>query len=264
MADRASISSSEPATLINEADATRAGTEADNSMHESSTSAGEALNDTTKNDSVSAVGHVVASAAVGEANNEEGEAAAPLFHNNDGDEDDEETADEDEDDAGPCERIAASDVKKIILQALSPYFDDDAGGGASVVPNADLLHPPSGSGPAAAKSNPAGPEAHKPPLVVAVAPAMEDDFDSGGTVQRYDHFKAQEWIALVCDGIMERLVALGKPFKFVVHSMVMRKCGAGVHVCSSCYYAPTDGWLSHAHDLSEHLYVVVTVYWCAV
>ncbi|TPP55275.1 Tctex-1 family protein [Leishmania donovani] len=145
---------------------------------------------------------------------------------------------------GEAARVAASDVKNIILQVLSPYFDDDVGGGAAAGPGGDLAAIPSASGPS--------------------PPAIEEDRDGDDTAQRYDHFKAEEWVALVCDGIMERLVALGKPFKFVVHAMVMRKCGAGVHVCSSCYYAPMDGWLSHAHDLSAHLYAVVTVYWCAV
>lgn len=174
------------------------------------------------------------------AANTNNEGSGGQEENGEADEDE----DEDEDDTGHWERVAASDVKNIILQVLSPYFDDDVGDGAAAVPGGDLAAIPSASGPS--------------------APAIEEDRNGDDTAQRYDHFKAEEWVALVCDGIMERLVALGKPFKFVVHAMVMRKCGAGVHVCSSCYYAPMDGWLSHAHDLSAHLYAVVTVYWCAV
>ncbi|KAG5508034.1 hypothetical protein GH5_07089 [Leishmania sp. Ghana 2012 LV757] len=174
-----------------------------------------------------------------------------------------EEGEEEDDDAGQWERVAASDVKNIIIQVLSPYFDDDASGGTAVVAGVDLAPPLTVSGSLATKSGAAAPGTQNSASPAAV-PTLEDNQDAEDTAQRYDHFKAEEWIALVCDGIMERLVALGKPFKFVVHAMVMRKCGAGVHVCSSCYYAPTDGWLSHTHDLSAHLYAVVTVYWCAV
>ncbi|ESL11649.1 dynein light chain [Trypanosoma rangeli SC58] len=109
--------------------------------------------------------------------------------------------------------IPPNDVKNIILQVLSPYFDDEGG---------------------------------------------EDD------AQRYDHIKAQGWIQLICDGIMEKLLGMRRPYKYVVHCMIMRKCGAGIHVCSSCYYSQADGWVNHAHDLSAHIYAVVTVYWSAI
>lgn len=114
--------------------------------------------------------------------------------------------------------IASNEVKNIILQVLSPYFEDDGSDGG----------------------------------------------DEEDTAQRYDHLKCKTWIQLICDGIQERLLGLGKAYKYVTHCMIMRKCGAGMHVCSSCYYGAADGWVSHAHDLSAHIYAVVTVYWCAI
>lgn len=114
--------------------------------------------------------------------------------------------------------VSSSEVKNIILQVLSPYFEDDGTEGGE-----------------------------------------EED-----TAQRYDHLKCKNWIQLICDGILERLLALGKPFKYIAHCMIMRKCGAGMHVCSSCYFGPADGWVSHAHDLSAHIYAVVTVYWLPI
>ncbi|ORC92664.1 putative dynein light chain [Trypanosoma theileri] len=117
------------------------------------------------------------------------------------------------DDTVEINGVPPNDVKNIILQVLSPYFDDEGG---------------------------------------------EDD------AQHYDHIKAQGWIQLICDGIMEKLLGMRRPYKYVVHCMIMRKCGAGVHVCSSCYYSQADGWVNHAHDLSAHIYAVVTVYWSAI
>ncbi|KAK7196801.1 Dynein light chain Tctex-type [Novymonas esmeraldas] len=285
MADHGSGNSSPAATMNEELDATRAGAVGGASTLGGSSSAGDASHNATMSgqsemeDPQAATTTTADAQAAAEEDGSEAAAtttrsavdakAQTVSGGGGGYDDDVEDEDEDggaegeegeEGDAGQWERVAASDVKNIILQALSPYFDDDAGGGAAVVPGVDLAPPPpSSSGPGGAgKSSPAVPGSQRS------AAAVDDDRGAEDTAQRYDHFKSEEWIALVCDGIMERLVALGKPFKFVVHAMVMRKCGAGVHVCSSCYYAPTDGWLSHAHDLSAHLYAVVTVYWCAV
>ncbi|EAN78710.1 dynein light chain Tctex-type, putative [Trypanosoma equiperdum] len=109
--------------------------------------------------------------------------------------------------------VPANDVKNIILQVLSPCFDDEGG---------------------------------------------EDD------AQRYDHIKAHGWIQHICDGIMEKLLAMRRPYKYVVHCVIMRKSGAGIHLCSSCYYGQADGWVNHAHDLSAHVYAVVSVYWSVI
>ncbi|CAJ1988018.1 Dynein light chain Tctex-type [Leishmania donovani] len=250
MADHSSENSTAAETVNSDLDATRPGTDAA-TLRGSSGADETSKNVTTSGQDVPEDQQGSTTAGVADGANGEAavsaEKATAANTNNDGSgsqEDGEADEDEEEDDAGHWERVAASDVKNIILQVLSPYFDDDVGGGAAAGPGGDLAAIPSASGPS--------------------PPAIEEDRDGDDTAQRYDHFKAEEWVALVCDGIMERLVALGKPFKFVVHAMVMRKCGAGVHVCSSCYYAPMDGWLSHAHDLSAHLYAVVTVYWCAV
>ncbi|KEG09214.1 putative dynein light chain [Trypanosoma grayi] len=123
------------------------------------------------------------------------------------------TAASPEENAVEINGVLPNDVKNIILQVLSPYFDDEGG---------------------------------------------EDD------AQRYDHIKAQGWIQLICDGIMEKLLSMRRPYKFVTHCMIMRKCGAGIHVCSSCYYSQADGWVNHAHDLSAHIYAVVSVYWSVI
>lgn len=152
-----------------------------------------------------------------------GSASAGGFGNSDGDGDGEKEEEEVEEEADhelehELAGIASNEVKNIILQVLSPYFEDDGSDGG----------------------------------------------DEEDTAQRYDHLKCKSWIQLICDGIQERLLGLGKPYKYVTHCMIMRKCGAGMHVCSSCYYGAADGWVSHAHDLSAHIYAVVTVYWCAI
>lgn len=164
-----------------------------------------------------------------------------------GDEGGDGAAEEEEEDASLLSGITPNEVKNIVLQVLSPYFDDDAGSGVPGVDPAAAQRRGSRDGGGSLRGEP---DVH--------------DEEREDTAQRYDHEKSQEWITLICDGIMERLIGLGKTYKFVVHCLVMRKCGAGMHVCSSCYYAASDGWLSHAHDLSAHIYAVVTVYWSII
>jgi len=115
------------------------------------------------------------------------------------------------DDKTPEEMLIPGDIKNLVSQVLSPYFDDEG----------DVQH-------------------------------------------TYDHNKSVTWIRGICDSVVEKLVRLRKPYKYVVHMLVMRKCGAGMHVCSSCYYTSSDGWMSHAYDLSPWLYCVVTVYWSTI
>jgi hypothetical protein len=203
----------------------------------------------------------------------EGEAHQSGDHIEDDDTDREDRDnDGDDEDAAVLDTVAANDVKNIILQVLSPYFDDDVGGAAEEVAGVDGIGSPTGGNnntasgsPATSSANPKDSGGVAPTSTASPSPAQERGEEAGEDIaQRYDHVKSEMWIARICDGIMERLVGLGKPFKYVVHTMVTRKCGAGLHVCSSCYYAPSDGWLSHSHDLSAHLYAVVTVYWCAM
>lgn len=85
-----------------------------------------------------------------------------------------------------------------------------------------------------------------------------------GEAQQYDHQKANVWITKMCDQCMERLTKLRKPYKFVVQAMVMRKTGAGMHVCSSAFYGQNDNCVCESHDVSKYLYCVITVYWVAI
>nr|CCC94367.1 putative dynein light chain [Trypanosoma congolense IL3000] len=101
-------------------------------------------------------------------------------------------------------------------------------------------------------------------IILQVLSPYLDDEGGEDDAQRYDHIRAHGWIQLICDGIMEKLLAMRRPYKYVVHCVIMRKSGAGIHLCSSCYYGQADGWVNHAHDLSAHVYAVVSVYWSLI
>lgn len=257
---------SDNATLLsnssNNADSGHSNSKAEHTNGEagSTAAAGDASPSASGGEGEAAVAAGVSGSGDGADGNAEGSASGEHGEQLDGSDAVEEEEEEEEQDATELDTVAANDVKNIILQVLSPYFDDDAGGAADVAGVEALGVGAAGSSPSGSP-NTANKDGGNTPNPTA---APQDEDAGEDVAQRYDHTKAEMWIARICDGIMERLVGLGKPFKFVVHTMVMRKCGAGLHVCSSCYYAPSDGWLSHAHDLSAHLYAVVTVYWCAM
>ncbi|CCW61248.1 unnamed protein product [Phytomonas sp. EM1] len=153
--------------------------------------------------------------------------------------------------------VSSNEVKNIVLQILSPYFDDDGGGDDPIHPHAIDEKAPGVGGDDSRDQGLQSDSAH------AEAGLVDDDYYND-TAQRYDHNKSMAWTQLICDGIMKKLILMDKPFKYVVHCMIMRKTGAGIHVCSSNYYGQSDGCLSHSHDLNPHIYAAVTVYWSGI
>lgn len=103
-----------------------------------------------------------------------------------------------------------------------------------------------------------------------VAPArldvLEDEGRSDAVAgQKYDHDVAQVLVSRLCEKVMENLLKLRKPFKYVVNSVIMRKCGAGAHVCCSAQMSATsDGCYTEFMDVTDTIWCVVTVFWCAL
>lgn len=99
----------------------------------------------------------------------------------------------------------------------------------------------------------------------AAKQALANVLDEEGTT--YDHAKASGWIAKICDTVLnsDKLVKARKPYKFVVNAMVVRAAGAGVHVSSSCYLGPHDGYhIEEYNNAQKQIYAALTVYWCQI
>jgi hypothetical protein len=80
----------------------------------------------------------------------------------------------------------------------------------------------------------------------------------------YDHNKSSDWIAKICEISVERCVRMKKPFKYICNAVIVRKTGAGVHVCSSAHFSPQDGCVCEVFDMNESLYCAVTMYWVSL
>lgn len=47
---------------------------------------------------------------------------------------------------------------------------------------------------------------------------------------------AKKWSNEICEEIMEQLVALNKPFKYIATCNLMQRTGAGLNSTSSCFW----------------------------
>ena len=92
-----------------------------------------------------------------------------------------------------------------------------------------------------------------------------DDESETGAPGKYDDVRANHWTNKVCEQCMEKLVAKSKPYKYVVTCLIMRRNGAGIHVCSSALWDnDTDNVVCEVFDTNKHLYAYVTVYWVSI
>ncbi len=80
----------------------------------------------------------------------------------------------------------------------------------------------------------------------------------------FQHAKMTPWVEAITEGCMKRLVALAKPFKFVVTTNVSQKAGAGLHAAAAMRNNEhTDGLASVRWENDTSL-VLTTIYWVAV
>ncbi|XP_069788275.1 dynein light chain Tctex-type 1-like isoform X2 [Narcine bancroftii] len=52
----------------------------------------------------------------------------------------------------------------------------------------------------------------------------------------YQPSRVNQWTTSVVELCLSQLTKLGKPFKYIVTSVIMQKNGAGLHTASSCYW----------------------------
>jgi len=52
----------------------------------------------------------------------------------------------------------------------------------------------------------------------------------------YDENKVQQWIVAITEKVLEDLVGLNKPFKYVVSCVIMEQNGGGINTANSAYW----------------------------
>jgi dynein light chain Tctex-type 1 len=60
--------------------------------------------------------------------------------------------------------------------------------------------------------------------------------------QSYQLVKINTWTSSIVETILNSLIKLNKPFKYIVSCVIIQKNGAGLHTASSCFWdSTTDG-----------------------
>lgn len=99
-----------------------------------------------------------------------------------------------------------------------------------------------------------------------IAVLVKDAVDS--TIPRdadYSTSNASEWIDIICDGVMQKLGAMKKAFKYIVTVSISRKTGAGLHFASSAFWdITTDNLFTLKDESNKNLVTLVTVYWTSI
>jgi len=77
--------------------------------------------------------------------------------------------------------------------------------------------------------------------------------------------KVEDWTNNVVTGILKKLTALNKPYKYIVNCNLSQKCGAGIHVASASLMNPrTDGRVVVSFEDNPSIQALVSVYCLAI
>ncbi|CAH1800093.1 unnamed protein product [Owenia fusiformis] len=97
-------------------------------------------------------------------------------------------------------------------------------------------------------------------VVDEVSNIIKESIESAIGGNAYQHNKVNQWTSNVVEQCLNQLTKLGKPFKYIVSVVMTQKCGAGLHVASSCYWdASTDGSCTVRWE-NKTMYCIVSVF----
>ncbi|EDQ92428.1 uncharacterized protein MONBRDRAFT_19126 [Monosiga brevicollis MX1] len=93
-----------------------------------------------------------------------------------------------------------------------------------------------------------------------VSAIIKESIDQSIGQSSYQHSKVNQWTSNVVEQCLKRLTGLGKPFKYIVHCVILQKNGAGLHTASSCFWDnSTDGSCTIRWE-NKTMHVIVSVF----
>ncbi len=82
--------------------------------------------------------------------------------------------------------------------------------------------------------------------------------------QQYSATKTEQWTNSIVENVLGKLVALNRPFKYVVTVLLTQRAGAGMHCAAVARWNPaTDGRTSVLWE-NATVQALVTVFWVAI
>ncbi|XP_064404985.1 dynein light chain Tctex-type 1-like [Halichondria panicea] len=101
-------------------------------------------------------------------------------------------------------------------------------------------------------------------IVDEVKGVIQESVENVLGASAYQNNKVNQWTSSIVEHCLNQLTKLGKPFKYIVTSVIMQKNGAGLHTASSCYWDnSTDGSCTIRWE-NKSMYCIVTVFGLAI
>ncbi|XP_043552112.1 dynein light chain Tctex-type 1-like [Chiloscyllium plagiosum] len=73
-------------------------------------------------------------------------------------------------------------------------------------------------------------------IVDEISGIIKESIEAAIGGNAYQPSRVSQWTTSVVELCLSQLTKLGKPFKYIVTSVIMQKNGAGLHTASSCYW----------------------------
>ncbi|CAF0846022.1 unnamed protein product [Adineta ricciae] len=96
--------------------------------------------------------------------------------------------------------------------------------------------------------------------VQQVSCIVRDTLDKNIGNKPYDHDQVNRWSATIVDHTLTGLGGIEKPFKYVVHAVLMQKNGIGAHTASSCLWDNTKDGSCTVRWENKYVYAIVSVF----
>uniref|UniRef100_A0A672HJX2 Dynein light chain Tctex-type 1 n=1 Tax=Salarias fasciatus TaxID=181472 RepID=A0A672HJX2_SALFA len=80
----------------------------------------------------------------------------------------------------------------------------------------------------------------------------------------YQQSRVNQWSSSVVEQCLSQLSKLGKPFKYIVHCVIMQKTGAGLQTAASCFWDNTTDGSCPVTWENESMFCIVTVFGLAI
>ena len=78
---------------------------------------------------------------------------------------------------------------------------------------------------------------------------------------KYGQGKVKDWTEVINTNIVQELQKLSPNFKYLVSTLIIQKCGAGMHLESTCSWDPkTDSSVTIQYDNNNTLHCITTVF----
>nr|AAC67546.1 dynein molecular motor protein light chain [Tetronarce californica] len=97
-------------------------------------------------------------------------------------------------------------------------------------------------------------------IVDEVSGIIKESIETAIGGNAYQPSRVNQWTSSVVELCLSQLTKLGKPFKYIVTSVIMQKNGAGLHTASSCYWDNNADGSCTVRWENKTMYCIVSVF----